>query len=207
MDLSELTGNTIRHPWEVARVHALKRILDHYGLLKNNFSYLDVGCGDAFALSYLLDGHLSTRMDGIDIHLSAVQAEEFSKNRPYVSLFNTFEALSNRSYDIIFMLDVIEHVQEDRDLVKDIIRKHLNTGGHLVITVPAVDWLFSRHDTYLGHYRRYTKKSLRACLNGLGTAEAGHGFLFASLLPVRFYEWGLEKIIGHKSGTQGAGHW
>ncbi len=207
MDLSELTGNAIRHPWEVARAQALKRILGHYGLLKNDFSYLDVGCGDAFALSFLLDGYSPQKMDGMDIHLSAAQAEKFSKNRPGLSLFNGFHALNGRSYAVVFLLDVIEHVQEDRALVKDIIDKHLDLGGHLIITVPAFDWLFTQHDVSLGHYRRYTKRSLDACVSGLGTATIGHGFLFFSLLPVRFCGWAVEKVAGSRPGPQGAGHW
>ena len=108
---------------------------------------------------------------------------------------------------LFFLLDVIEHVRADRDLVKGIITKHLNPGGYLIITVPAVDWLFTQHDTYLGHYRRYSPQSLRACLNCLGALETSQGFLFVSLLPVRFCEWGLEKIVGIKAGRRGIGHW
>lgn len=66
-------------------------------------------------------------------------------------------------YDVICALDVIEHLEDDAEAVRWMV-SNLRRGGHLVITVPAYQWMFADHDRALGHYRRYTRRSLRAVL-------------------------------------------
>ena len=63
------------------------------------------------------------------------------------------------------MADVIEHVKQPKELLKDL-KKFLKKDGHILITVPAYQFLFSTKDEVLGHYRRYDKKSLKNELNG-----------------------------------------
>jgi SAM-dependent methyltransferase len=63
-------------------------------------------------------------------------------------------------FDLVCMFDVLEHIDED---VKTLaaLRDHLAPGGRMLITVPAYQWLWSAHDTFLHHKRRYTARSLR----------------------------------------------
>jgi SAM-dependent methyltransferase len=64
-----------------------------------------------------------------------------------------------RDYDVVCALDVVEHLAEDRAAL-DWLTGLLRPGGLAIITVPAYQWLFSDHDVALGHFRRYTKRSL-----------------------------------------------
>jgi SAM-dependent methyltransferase len=64
-------------------------------------------------------------------------------------------------FDAILYIDVLEHIGDDRSELSRA-AKHLKPGGHLVVLSPAHNWLFSRFDTSIGHYRRYTKKTLLA---------------------------------------------
>lgn len=64
---------------------------------------------------------------------------------------------------VIVMHDVLEHIADEDAAVRDVHRL-LRTGGLLVLSVPAMPSLFGYHDEELGHYRRYTKASLRAAL-------------------------------------------
>ncbi len=66
---------------------------------------------------------------------------------------------TNEKFDLVVATDVIEHVRDDV-LASKIIQSLLLQNGQLVITVPALQWLFGYHDEALGHYRRYTKNSL-----------------------------------------------
>ena len=66
-----------------------------------------------------------------------------------------------RHFDAIIYIDVLEHIREDAG---ELLRAsmHLNPGGVLVVLSPAHPWLFTPFDTAIGHYRRYTRESLRA---------------------------------------------
>jgi 2-polyprenyl-3-methyl-5-hydroxy-6-metoxy-1,4-benzoquinol methylase len=64
------------------------------------------------------------------------------------------------TFDTLFALNVVEHIEDDRLSLANS-KKLLKKGGHLIILVPAYQWLYNRFDTELEHYRRYDKKSLR----------------------------------------------
>lgn len=61
--------------------------------------------------------------------------------------------------DVIVMHDVLEHI-EDHHAAVETVRSLLVPGGLAVISVPAYAWLFGHHDVKLGHYRRYTRRTL-----------------------------------------------
>ncbi len=63
------------------------------------------------------------------------------------------------SFDTVFALNVVEHIENDSLAVENS-RKLLKKGGHLIILVPSYSFLYNRFDHSLGHYRRYTTKSL-----------------------------------------------
>lgn len=85
-------------------------------------------------------------------------------------------------YDVIVAMDVVEHLEDDVGALKWM-ASGLVPGGHLIVSVPAHQWLFSDHDRVLGHFRRYTKKSLLAALPAdLGVVRAG--YFNSLLLPV-----------------------
>ena len=64
-------------------------------------------------------------------------------------------------FDTILYMDVLEHIEDDRAEVARA-AGHLRPGGHLIVLSPAHQWLFTPFDAAIGHYRRYTKGTLRA---------------------------------------------
>jgi|KBSSwiStaDraftv2_1062776.scaffolds.fasta_scaffold298633_2 SAM-dependent methyltransferase len=62
-------------------------------------------------------------------------------------------------YDTVLYIDVLEHIERDRDELERA-TKHLVPGGHLVVVAPAHQWLFSPFDAAIGHFRRYSRRSL-----------------------------------------------
>ena len=75
--------------------------------------------------------------------------------------------LPKDEYDAALLINVLEHIQDDRATVRKA-RSELRMDGSLVIFVPAFDLLMSRLDRRLGHHRRYTTGSLRKLLEGAG---------------------------------------
>jgi SAM-dependent methyltransferase len=64
-------------------------------------------------------------------------------------------------FDTILYMDVLEHIGDDHAEMAHA-ALHLRPGGHLVVLCPAHQWLFTPFDEAVGHYRRYTKQTLRA---------------------------------------------
>jgi SAM-dependent methyltransferase len=75
--------------------------------------------------------------------------------------------LPKDGYDTALLINVLEHLQDDRAAVRKA-RSELRMDGTLVIFVPAFGLLMSDLDRRLGHYRRYTTASLRKLLEGAG---------------------------------------
>lgn len=67
--------------------------------------------------------------------------------------------MADKSVDIVYLFNVLEHIKHDGDVVKAIAKK-LKKGGKLLIYVPAFNHLFSSMDKKVGHFRRYTRQML-----------------------------------------------
>ncbi len=70
------------------------------------------------------------------------------------------------SFDSIFLLNVIEHIEDDKLSVKNC-KFLLKPGGHLILLAPAYSWLYGTFDEQLGHHRRYTIKTMSELLKNL----------------------------------------
>lgn len=62
-------------------------------------------------------------------------------------------------FDTVLMIHVLEHIERDVEAINHI-HSMLKNDGHLLIQVPAYEWLYSDHDRSIGHFRRYSRKSL-----------------------------------------------
>jgi hypothetical protein len=67
---------------------------------------------------------------------------------------------ASEEYDTVLYVDVLEHIEHDREQL-DRSARLLASGGHIVVLAPAHSWLFSRFDEAIGHLRRYDKRMLR----------------------------------------------
>lgn len=67
-------------------------------------------------------------------------------------------------FDTIIYIDVLEHIEDDRKEIEKA-SMLLKQNGHLIILSPAFQFLYSPFDKAIGHYRRYSKRSLKAVMN------------------------------------------
>ncbi|HEX4141862.1 MAG TPA: class I SAM-dependent methyltransferase [Candidatus Methylacidiphilales bacterium] len=65
-------------------------------------------------------------------------------------------------FDTLLYIDVLEHIEDDRAEMERALA-HLAPGGRIVVLSPAHPWLFTPFDRAIGHFRRYTKATLRDC--------------------------------------------
>ena len=149
-----------RHFWFAARrdviLSALRRITD--GIRRKRA--LDVGCGNGFMMAALEAAGLT--MSGIDMHWSALARARTRVRGPlFCSTATTLPFLPD--FDLVTLLDVIEHVDDDVSVLEEA-RRVLAPGGHAIVTVPAGPALWSTYDELIGHKRRYDRPALAAAL-------------------------------------------
>jgi SAM-dependent methyltransferase len=202
MDLSEVGDFSERHPWETARAVAIERILKSANVHPQ--AVLDYGCGDGFTGERVLSALGASELLGFDIYLTDEQCRKNTK--PRVTYTNDWADASERSFDLCLLCDVVEHVADDRALLATV-RERLRGEGHVLITVPAFQSLFTAHDRALRHFRRYRLSQLERLIADAGLELESSGYLFGSLLPSRGAAKLLEAVKPKSPDDFGIGSW
>jgi hypothetical protein len=133
-------------------------------------------------------------------------------------------------FDTLLYIDVLEHIEDDRGELERA-AAHLKPGGSVVVLAPAHPWLFSPFDRAIGHYRRYTRSSLRSIgppgldmvrsiyLDSIGLlASLGNRLLLAQSMPgtrqIAFWDKVLvrcstifDPLVGYSLGKSVLGVW
>lgn len=153
------------HWWYRARRDILATVIERRIKLPANARLLEIGCGTGHNLQMLAR---FGDADGIELD---PQARAVASSRTGQAIGDAplpwLQGVPDSTYDLVAVLDVIEHVEEDRESLETIARK-LRPGGKILITVPAHPWMWSAHDEVNHHKRRYTARTLR------GLIEAAH---------------------------------
>jgi len=97
----------------------------------------------------------------------------------------------------IGMFDVLEHLEHPEELLKEAHRV-LQPEGILVVTVPALKWLWGDEDDVTGHFRRYRKGSLDATASATAFRPLTSQYLFASLVPAAALLRALPYSLGRR---------
>ena len=169
---------------------------------------LDVGCGDGFIANNVLEKFSAERIDGIDINLQDSEITKLSSLYDKIDFHNTFETLKAKKYNLVLLLDVLEHTEDDISFLIEIVDKHLDLGGYCLLTAPAFNCMFSSHDRFLRHYRRYNLKELTGLIKNSNLTSICSGYLFFSLIPVRLISLCYERFAKIEfMANKGVGVW
>jgi SAM-dependent methyltransferase len=106
-------------------------------------------------------------------------------------------AFEDASFGAAGLFDVIEHVEDDVALLREV-RRVLRTDGVIAVTVPAFEWLWSSEDDVAGHYRRYTLGQLARVIERAGFEVAYATYFFAALVPPIFAFRRLRRLFGKR---------
>jgi SAM-dependent methyltransferase len=121
---------------------------------------LEVGCGNGNFTVLLAQN--CPRVVAVDLNEEYVRAAKNRlKEKPGVEVIvaDATQSQWEHSFDMVVMLDVLEHIDDDVKMLSQL-KNCLKPGGKLVVKVPALEWLYSPMDKAIGHYRRYNKKTL-----------------------------------------------
>ncbi|MDR0566560.1 MAG: class I SAM-dependent methyltransferase [Prevotellaceae bacterium] len=196
MDLKEKTSNTHRHPWELSRAQGILGLIQKRKLKR----FADVGAGDGFFARKLLSLHPDV------VYAADSEYGDEEACIAGVRCVNSIAKLSRESFDGLILMDVLEHIEDDAAFLQEALDK-LVAGGTLLITVPAMQFLFSAHDRFLDHYRRYSRKRLLALLNRNGLAVERCHYFYASLLLFRLISLSKRVLPIPKREPTGVGMW
>jgi len=160
---------------------------------------LDAGCGTGhLTLDLLKENFDVTAIDYsnelVEFTRKTIQSAQYNANVFSYDL----SSIKNKNlpiFDSIICLDVIEHIENDNIALKNLYDM-LKFDGTLIITVPAIKWLYGQRDKNVGHYRRYNKVDLINKLENAGFAISTIRYWnFISIIPVTFFEKILHKPV------------
>ena len=146
----------------------------------------DIGCGDAFVIQRLSARFPGARFLGIDTAPDAVWSSDSPQS---VTLFRSLAeaAASVKGFvSHMLLLDILEHLPDERRFFKELFDTlPAEDAATFLVTVPAFRRLFSSHDRFLGHYRRYARRPLCQMLRQSGLSIEKSGYFFSLLLIPR----------------------
>jgi len=184
------------HWWYRGRRRIIRSELDRLPL-PADARVLDAGCGSGRTLQELVR---FGEVQGIELN---PEAAELARGRGNGEVrVGRLEALpwEESTFDLITCLDVIEHTPDDRLTLAELLRV-TRPGGHMLVTVPAYQGLWSRHDEANHHYRRYSRRTLREAAAAAGWAvqrmTSFNSLLLAPAAAVRI----LQRRVAPRSGS------
>ncbi len=198
----EMYKNENTHWWCVSQRKILRKILNQY-ISNKTKNVLEVGCGTGGNLLMLKEyGDLSAmepddeaRRLANSKNICLVKKGVLPNNIPF-----------DECFDLICMLGVLEHVDNDLETLK-FIKDKLKQKGILVITVPAYKFLWGFHDVIVHHKRRYTKKQLTKLLSKSGLkikyVTYYNTFLFPIIATIKI----LKNMLRIKSNNEASMPW
>ena len=188
------------HWWYRARRDVLASIIRRKITLPPLASILEIGCGTGHNLA-MLSGFGDVDAIEIDDHSRGIASTRLGR-AVGASPLPALDGVADQSYDMVAILDVLEHVEDDRAALKAIARR-LRTGGTILITVPQYPWMWSGHDVANHHFRRYTKATLRRVIGDAGLTLTMLQSFNSLLFPLAAADRVVAKVTG-RTGSDDA---
>ena len=187
-----------RHWWYRARRRILAELIRREARLPANARILEIGCGTGHNLGMLSGfGHV----DGLELDDEARELSEKRLGRTIMrSPLPELSDVADADYDLIGAFDVIEHIDDDHAALAAIATK-LKPGGKFMMTVPAHPWMWTAHDVANHHKRRYSKRSLKALIQGSPMRLDRLGYFNSLLFPIAVAERAASKLRGKDDGN------
>lgn len=196
MDVKEtdILGDTINEHWYYKS--KAKAMMKYILPTNSPRKILDVGAGSGFFSHYLLEHTNTEEAYCVDISYPKNFDEKvFNKNIHYRQSIDVINC------DLVLLMDVLEHVDNDIELLKIYIDK-VPVGAKFFISVPAFNFLWSGHDVFLEHKRRYTLHQLQNVVRDAGLHIEDSSYYFGLVFPIALATRFLNNIINAEQHTQ-----
>jgi 2-polyprenyl-3-methyl-5-hydroxy-6-metoxy-1,4-benzoquinol methylase len=211
-----------RHWWFVARRRIVRSLIDHFlsptdavrqaadvDAVKSYVSpddrrrplIIDVGCGTGGNIASLADAY---RVAGIDSSADAIQ---WARQRfPNINFIEGYAPKDlgplMQEARLITLMDVLEHVPDDFHLLSSLLAA-ASPGTYFIVTVPADQSLWSKHDETFGHYRRYDLERFKRLWAGLAVETHLVTYYNSRLYPLVKAVRKFNRLLRRSSGASG----
>ncbi|MDH1257500.1 MULTISPECIES: class I SAM-dependent methyltransferase [Pseudomonas] len=177
MDLKEtdILGDSIDEHWYYCcKAAATRRLLGDMPIRR----ILDVGAGSGFFSHHLLTHTDAHEAWCVDISYPA-DSSATSAGKPV----HYRRGIDSIDADLVLLMDVLEHVDDDLGLLKSYVDK-VPSGSRFLMTVPAFQFLWSGHDDFLEHKRRYTLAQFETLAGDAGLTVQRGAYYFGAVFPI-----------------------
>ena len=114
---------------------------------------LEVGAGIGSFTNIYKNKDLKICLSEIDEKNFETLNKKFSDSNN-IKVYKKFTNEIKEKFDTVLYLSVLEHIEDDKKEINDAIDK-LDLNGHLIICVPAHNYMYSQFDKEIGHFKRY----------------------------------------------------
>jgi len=189
VDLLELGSlQPTKHWYYESKLRAIQRAISCEHL--PDCKLLEVGSGSGFFSHALATRFGCKSVIAYDPNYSEAQVGK----RDGVIYANQVSQDDIHNADIMLFLDVLEHVADDISFLKTFVNQS-RPNTLFIFTVPAFMSLWSGHDEYLGHYRRYDRQGLVRSVESSGLAILSSRYLFVTIFPIAWITRKLHKRV------------
>lgn len=178
----EMAETEARHWWFSGRRTILSRMIESLDLPRNS-RILEVGCGTGGNLE-MLARYGDVSAFEMDADARAIASRK-TNNHYDIRAGHCPDQIPfhDQRFNLICMFDVLEHIEQDTEALIAV-KQLLAKNGRILMTVPAYQWLWGRHDEFLHHRRRYSRKGLRRKLEDAGLHPTKISYFNTFLFPV-----------------------
>ncbi len=191
MDLKEIESGVnpdIHWYYQAKKLPLFRYIEKLYKLERQKFNIIDLGAGSGFFSQELYKNYTQFINNICLVDIGYTDKEIILSK--HTSSEKRKEIPSNISHSLVMLMDVLEHVENDIDLLIKIKRASYGKN-YFFITVPAFQSLWSSHDVYLGHYRRYEIADLQRLLASADFNITNIYYIYGGIYPL---VWLLRKF-------------
>lgn len=184
------------HWWFVGRRRILTALIERWRPRTEPMRILEVGCGTGSNIAML------QRFGTVEAIEPDDHARAFAAQRTGIAIKGGYlpdVPLEDGGYDLIVLLDVLEHIPDDKGALTAL-RTKLAPGGRLLLAVPAMPSLWSGHDVAHHHQRRYTAGSLEAVVRAAGYRTLKRTTFNSLLLPAIVGVRWVNRMLGRAGG-------
>ncbi|MDB9312957.1 class I SAM-dependent methyltransferase [Spirulina sp. CS-785/01] len=151
--------------WFRSRNHLIIYAIKRYFPRAKNF--LEIGCGTGFVLQGIEKNFPHLSCSGSEIFSSGLELASQRLSKTTLFQMDARQIPFIEEFDIIGAFDVLEHIEQDWDVLRQVYQA-LQMGGGIILTVPQHPWLWSPVDDYAHHFRRYRAKELQTKVDNAG---------------------------------------
>ena len=186
-----------QHWWCVARRDILDAVVSRE--VPAGSRLLDIGCGTGYFLETMGDRYEGWGLDQSELAVS--MCRERGLTHVHVGSALDVSAVGNEKFDAVTLFDVLEHL-DDEAVAMENVKRALEPGGRVILTVPAFNWLWSKHDDVSQHKRRYVKRELEGVLTRAGFTIEKLTYFNSYLFPLAVARRVGRKVLGKDDGVE-----